>query len=198
MTEVKNNAQKSCECLPLINRYHAAWIEHGTRITQRQNVVQIYLATIGLIFGFYFNIVSADTKSGVGVNEFLLLSVMFMSASHAALIWVHNRVIQNLCRFMMRCEFHCREEISGQGESADDLFYFLDARAGRQQVHEFHSSQRFLHRLIVALVFGAVQLAAIVITWEKVDLGWSIFGIVLLPVSAFALYSKRHLDIGAA
>lgn len=42
------------EKLALVNRYHGAWLEQSTRVAQRQNVIQIYLASVTALFGFYF------------------------------------------------------------------------------------------------------------------------------------------------
>jgi len=49
------------EKLPLVNRYHAAWIEHGTRVAQRQNAIQIYMASVTALLAFYF--------SGIGTSK---------------------------------------------------------------------------------------------------------------------------------
>ena len=92
---------KSSELLPLINRYHAAWLEHGTRIAQRQNIVQVYLATAGIIFGFYFHN-SGSSSSGPDINYFLLFGVTLLTVVCTLLLSMHYQVIQKLCGFMTK------------------------------------------------------------------------------------------------
>jgi hypothetical protein len=153
VTETPGNA------LSLINRYHAAWLEHGTRITQRQNVIQIYLATAGIIFGFYFHATTNSTGQTEAISYFLLLGITFLSLSHASMIWMHNRVIQNLCSFMMKCEKHFQSAIKAEGGDTNDLFYFFDANNGK--VPPFHVKQRIMNRIVSSIIFAVVILTAI-------------------------------------
>ena len=114
---VGNSPPSELELLPLGSRYSAAWIEHGTRVTQRQNCIQIYLASAGIVFGFY---ALADAEKQKAMAPLLMVGVSFLTIASAMLIHMHLRVMQRLCDFMMRCEKHaCASPLRLIGQVGD-------------------------------------------------------------------------------
>jgi len=129
------------EAKPPINplfgsRYSAAWIEHGTRITQRQNVLQNYLfAWVGIV-GFYVH----GHQTGGGDASLSIIIIVAACAStvlSSCLIAMHNVVIEWLVDFMCECERQAKDEIS--------IPYFSD-ESGNLARH--HGLQRSAHRRV--------------------------------------------------
>lgn len=148
--------------LPLINRYQAAWVEHATRVAQRQNVVQIYLTAIGVFYGFWF------TKPGDMTSLYLVIGISFLSLCSSVLMAMHNRVMQKLSEFMKDCEHAAADMISGQctDSGTKELFYF--SNRGTTEVQTFHLRQRLFQRLVLALIFTIANLGAITLaaSWK--------------------------------
>jgi heme/copper-type cytochrome/quinol oxidase subunit 4 len=171
------------EKLPLVNRYHAAWIEHGTRVAQRQNAVQIYLASVTALFGLYFSgIGQSDGKdSEIGIGHFLFFGTTFLSIAGTSLVWMHHRVMQNLCAFMARCERCAVDEIrQSAAQNSEDLFYFYDYSTKKLQ--GFHAWQRLLHRIILSAIFVTPPFAAIYLVSRHLNI-WTIIGCVVLLIA---------------
>ena len=187
--------------LPLVNRYQAALVEHAARVAQRQNALQIYLATVVAIFGFYFagtafgETQSDDAKPQIGVPEFLFWSTLFLSTSVTIIIWMHHHVMQNLCRFMSRCEKFCANEISKDGNGTNELFYFYDP--DRDSLRGFHSRQRLLHRVLLSIMFILPCIAAAAITYNDIGHVGMMVGLFVLGIATMAAYADLHRDNGA-
>ena len=78
------------DLLPLVNRYQAAWNEHGVRIAQRQGVMQMYLTVAGVIYGYWFT-----SKGKPEIDMFLAISITLLTVCSSALVWMHHRVLQH-------------------------------------------------------------------------------------------------------
>lgn len=140
--------------LQLINRYHAAWLEHGTRVTQRQHVVQMYLTAVAVVFGFYFH---ADSKD-VALCIFLIAGVTLMTGFTSLQLWLHNRALQHLGTFLYRCEQAAAASIREQARDGASLFYFSSPDGSG--VDPFHGRQRSAHRAVHAAILIAANGAA--------------------------------------
>jgi hypothetical protein len=160
MSQTAASIQSATDPLPLANRYSAAWIEHGTRVAQRQSVIQMYLTAAGVIFGFWFT-----SKNRDDLSTFFTIAVTALTLSSASLIWMHNRVMQHLTWFMKNCEQYASKSIKACGPSID-LFYF--SHDGSDTVKSFHSTQRTLHRIVLSVILATTNLSAIVFTWNKI------------------------------
>lgn len=174
------------ELLPLINRYQAAWSEHATRIELRQNIFQRYLATAGLVFGFYFYSINPSTTINTHCNSmdyFLLFGVTFITFVCNLLFWMHNIVIEKLCGFMMQCEKHASDEIYCIGK---DLFYFYDPE--NNKVHKYHGKQRIWQRIIFSGLLVITNVAAIAKSFSAVLVDSAIACIVILVVATLLPY----------
>lgn len=93
--------------VPLGNRYSAAWLEHSTRVAQRQNVIQIYITSSGAIFGIFFS----SAQNNLNCAIFLLVGVTILTWVSSVFLWLHHRVMQNLFNFMKDCERQTAEII---------------------------------------------------------------------------------------
>ena len=119
--------------LPLINRYYAAWIDRNTRVTQRQSIIQAYVAAIGVIFGLYYNTSIRIQTSDLGsieidaqlkdVSIFLMLGISIIGAVTSQLLSSNYNAANNLCNFMMMCEVLERESISELSTEYKGLSY---------------------------------------------------------------------------
>ncbi|MFO0979701.1 MAG: hypothetical protein U0996_25100 [Planctomycetaceae bacterium] len=187
------------EKLPLINRYHAAWIEHGTRVAQRQNAIQIYMASVAALFALSFAGVDRTKEGGnfSGIGHFLFLGTLFLSVAGTILVWMHHRVMQNLCAFMARCERHAAEEIKQLSTSAsDDLFYFYQPSTNK--LHGFHAGQRLLHRVMLSIIFDVPPFAAAFIVSSHLNMWTIIFGLIALAVVTMIPYMDLYRDTDGA
>jgi hypothetical protein len=178
---------------PLANRYQAAWGEHAMRIAQRQSVMQMYLTAVGVIFGFYFthlNSVSAQTnvRDVVPMNEFLAMAVTFITVISSFLVLTHNRVMENLIRFMKNCERCASETITADGGHETGLFYFYD---GEKVVAKFHHSHRMFVRFLFCFIFLVTNSSAIYLAW-KIDPWIKILCIVMLIVASLFLFHDLY------
>jgi hypothetical protein len=147
--------------LPLGSRYQAAWGEHATRVAQRQSVIQMYLAVAGVIYGFW--LASDKTQT----FKFFTGPITVITFFTSLLIWMHNRVMQQLTDFMKRCEQSAGLSIELQACGQIHLFYFCDKDKINPDV--FHKRQRLLHRCVLALILGATNAAAICYSWANID-----------------------------
>ena len=164
------------ELLPLTNRYHAAWAEYGTRIGQRQNVIQIYLTVAGVAFGFFFQ----KSDASRGMHDFLALAMAALTVVCTAMIAMHHRAMGGLTEFMRDCE----------RAGAVELGHFCDPKSG--QMSAFQRRQGLLDRGVVLAIFGCTDAVALYLARDGVAGGlfWSC--VVLLLVSAVVLFH----DIG--
>jgi hypothetical protein len=154
---VTDSPQSQIQTLTLAARYQAAWAEHTARVAQRQNVLEFYLATAGVIFGYWFLSGKRDD-----LDVFVAVSVTITTCCASLLMSIHNRVLQHLCNFMKDCERACAVSIRGCGEAKVDLFYFW--KDGTDEVDDFHRHQRYFHRAVLALILFATNLFAILET----------------------------------
>jgi len=189
------------EKLPLVNRYHAAWIEHGTRVAQRQNAIQIYMASVTALLAFYFSGIGTSKDPQIanetGKALFLFLGTLFLSVAGTVLVWMHHRVMQNLCAFMARCEKHAEDEIRQQSTNqSDDLFYFYQPT--EKKLHGFHAGQRLLHRIILTIIFAVPPVAATVAAYNTIPAWIIIVGLVGLTILTAIPYMDLYRDTDGA
>ena len=175
--------------LPLINRYHAAWVEHGTRVAQRQHCVQIYLASVAGLFVLY----AAANGKQPGAAPYLFVGVSFLTSATASLVYMHLRVMQRLCEFMRRCEKHAEQDIRQQASGTEELFYFYDPKT--QNVRKFHGRQRMLHRVVLMFLLLGLEIAALAITWQHVnEIVRFAVSIAVAVIVLWSLFSGLILD----
>jgi hypothetical protein len=168
---------------PLINRYHAAWLEHGTRITQRQSALNMHLVSCGVMFGYF--VTSKENAT------LLLYGVTAMTLATTAILWMHHRIMQRLCSFMSRCEKHAKTHIRQDGSGTDELFYFHAPSSGK--VTKFHASQRLLHRVLLTSILWVVHLGAAILAYASNSLAVMICGSLVL-VSTMLTYVDLYRD----
>jgi hypothetical protein len=176
--------------LTLVNRYQAAWNEHGVRVAQRQSVAQMYLAATAILFGFWFQKSEPERD---GLAGFLVGAVSFLTLSSAAMIWVHNRVMQHLSRFMSDCEMAASKSIEAEGNGVN-LFYFCDPSKGR--VKRFHAEQRSRHRIVLMLILVTTNGTALWLTRNRVDVMLFVLCFAATLVSGAIIFLNRQEDDG--
>ncbi len=169
-----SNEKSSAEMLPLGNRFAGAWQEHTTRISLRQNVVQIYLTVTGVVFGFYFS----KDQPGQELKLFMMLSITIATCYIAAIAWMHNRIIQELVKFMVNCETY-----SKQMNSSDGLYYFLKERG--DGLRYFHAIQRNLQRLALIVLIVTNNGIAVFFGWDASH-GLAVTCIILLTLAVIS------------
>jgi len=142
--------------ISLSRRYQAAWGEHSVRIAQRQSVLQLYLATVGVIYTLWF------THLGKVDSAHISLAITVITLASSCLMAMHNRVIHQLTDFMKRCEQHSAPSIKC-ADGSPALFYFYDGHDG---VNKFHLIQRWYQRIVLACVLLGSNGFAIYATWD--------------------------------
>ncbi len=178
------------EPLPLAGRYQAAWSEHSTRVAQRQAVVQMYLTTAGVIFGFWFT----HNPSGgnqAQVDKFLTVGITILTFCSSLLMWLHNRVMFQLSNFMKNCEKSSAQSINQCGGGVN-LFYFYDKdskESGPKEVDRFHLHQRRYNRAVLAFIFSVTNIYAITLTHGRIDGAISLICVAALVVAILVLLS---------
>lgn len=169
---------------PIGNRYSAAWVEHGTRITQRQAVMQMYLTAAGVVYGYWLT-----NRGKPEIDIFLAIAITLLTVCSSALIWMHNRVLQHLTTFMKNCEKCASRSIEAHGGSIN-LFYFYNKASG--EVDAFHRKQRWYQRIVLYSILTATNGLAIVLTWESLGAILSTICAALLAVAiAVPLFDSR-------
>jgi hypothetical protein len=182
--------------IDLNTRYAAAWLEHNTRVEQRQNAIQLFLATAAGIFGFYF---FGIPKHEDALAWFLLIGVSSVSFFTSLLLWMHHRVIQHLTTFLRQCEL-AAGNIAQEGKDGCHLFYWADPKDD-DCVEPFHYKQRFLHRCVLACILLAPTFAAFYLAIPRLAQGgelskWAGLGasIVFTGLTVAILFSNLNLD----
>ena len=86
----------------LNSRYSSAWFEVNTRLTLRQSALSVYVSLISIVLvGIGLSKASA---SGAVVATYLPLLVPILSLGLAMQLYMHDKIIINLCNFIMLCE----------------------------------------------------------------------------------------------
>jgi hypothetical protein len=170
----------SWNALWLSSRYQGAWNEHCTRITQRQTVLQLYLGTVGFIYGLWFD---GKIPSNVG-DKYVPFFITFIAFGASALMCIHNRVITHLTEFLTKCE-NCSEAVIASCGSGGSLFYFRDKTGPK--LKSFHSWQRFYTLLVLFGLIFITDLGSIVKDW--VSGTWKWYGAASLSCLAACIFS---------
>jgi len=182
------------DLIPLGNRYSSAWLEHSTRIAQRQNVVQIYITATGVMFGFFFSKSPLEPDSNVYL--FLIVGVTFLTVVCSVFLWLHHRVMQHLLTFMKDCEQQAAaEQAKSSGNHTKYLFYFC-SQTDNKNVDSFHSTQRCIHRIVLSLILIAANSYAIALCWDHVENKYSIVAIIILVAAVICPYFDLSRDSG--
>jgi hypothetical protein len=140
-----------------------------------------------VIYGFWF------TSTKEEINLFLIAAITLLTLSSSALMWMHNRVMQQLSFFMKNCEQAAKDSIAAAGSTHSiSLFYFYSENGGT--VDRFHRHQRLLHRIVLAIILAGTNGLAIGVTWNKVGSAISAIAIVLLVLSIGILFRDLGKD----
>lgn len=174
------------------SRMSAAWAELGTRMSLRQNVIQIYVTVAIGVFGFYFSQYANNRAPMGNLPEFLALSITLMTFISAVLIGVHDRVIANLKVFISTCE---REAANTTGYSSY-VSYFADGNhrdTNPEGAAHFHSFNQYTQKIAFLMTFVACDATALAIATEEAAKAWILAPcwISLAVSSLFTLLFQR-------
>jgi hypothetical protein len=172
------------DTLAVSSQYESAWVEHTMRISQRQSVIQWFVGAAGALLGYWFTQHQSSTnlpRQGDPLSIYIVLAITLLSFASALLIWSHNRVIQELSRFMSICERRfCREQTS--------FLYFYGGKS--HQVRSFHKQQRILTRVILSAIIGVTDGIAVHVTFHFLS-EW----VVVLSIIA-SIFSAGIMFVG--
>ena len=125
-------------------QYQGAWNEFNTRIAQRQNVISIYttlaLAAIG----------AAMLPQDPAISYRMLFAIPVLSLLFAGLLQKHERMMDNLHKFLIECERV--PDATNVGYHAGEIWDKREAKA--RLIHDW---------VCVTLIVGLNALAAVLL-----------------------------------
>lgn len=168
----------------LNQRHHAAWLEHGARMAQRQNAVQIFIGSSIVVFGFALQEPTALSGKVYTVRSWVVgVGIPVLALFAGSLIALHNAVILRLVDYMKGIENFLSESIE-----APQQRYFSIATTGR--VAPGHARHRFWHRVLLASIIFITNLSAVLLS----ALEFGAYGLlwINIPLSVFSTAILFH------
>lgn len=81
-------------------RYNNAWFEVNTRLALRQNAISVY----AILMSFVTAGMGLTGAGGAPIARWIAFLVPLLSLLFALLVFMHDRIMSNLCHFIRECE----------------------------------------------------------------------------------------------